>query len=740
MIRKAQRAITSSNGILSNGDFSNEISANRIFSPASVLGIFICLVALACSGDLPSLPETPRQPVTDTYHGVEVTEDYRWLEDFADPAVWEWSEQQNRRARAVLDGISSRDAIHQRLEELLGGVSEEYGTLRYRKGLIFALKSQPPKEQKFLVTLPSLDDTASEQIIMDPNEMDPRGMMSIDWYVPSRNGRLVAVCLSEGGSEVGDVHIYRVTGEKLADIIPRVNGPTAGGDVAWLPDDSGFYYTRYPREGERPFEELSFFQQVYFHELGTPTEEDTYSMGKEFPRIAEIELEASGDGRYFLATVANGDGGEFAHYVLDPSGTWTQISRFQDGIPRVTFGPDNGIYLLSHKNAPRGQVLHLPPGRTDLARARTIVAESDVSIMNFVLTAGMLYTRDDIGGPRQIRAIDRNGREQGLVPIEPVSSVWGLTALEGDELLFARYSYTEPAAWYRYDPRTGRTTPTALQVTSPADFSDVEVVREHAISSDGTRVPLNIMRRRDSELNGRSPTLLTGYGGYGISRRPKFNAELRLWLDHGGIWVDTNLRGGGEFGEEWHLAGNLTRKQNVFDDFLACAQYLIDAGYTNPDRLAIEGGSNGGLLMGAALTQRPDLFRAVVSHAGIYDMLRVELDPNGAFNVTEFGTVADPDHFAALYGYSPYHRVADGIAYPDVLFMIGLNDGRVNPAHSRKMAARLQAANSSGGHILLRTSDTSGHGRGTAFSERIEKEADVWAFLFESLGVEYSAE
>jgi len=740
MIWKGNKASTSSNGILSNGNISNGISSNRNFSPASVLGLFICLIALACSTDLPPLPETPRQPVTDTYHGVEVTEDYRWLEDFTDPAVREWSEQQNRRARAVLDGISSRDAIHERLEELLGGVSEEYGTLRYRKGLFFALKSLPPKEQKFLVTLRSLDDTGSEQIIMDPNEMEPQGMMSIDWYVPSLDGSLIAVCLSKGGSEVGDVHVYRITGEKLADVIPRVNGPTAGGSLAWLADGSGFYYTRYPREGERPPEDLSFYQQVYFHELGTPPEEDVYSIGKEFPRIAEIDLESSDNGQSFLAAVANGDGGEFAHYLQGPSGIWSQITHFQDGIPWATFGPDNSVYLLRKKGTPRGKVLRLPPGETRLARARTVVQETDVSIVSVVPTVNLLYVQDDIGGPRQIRVFTHKEQEQGLVPIEPVSSVWGLTALKGDELLFARYSYLEPAAWYRYDPVTDQVAHTALQVNSPADFSDVEVVREHATSRDGTRIPLNIMRRKGTELNGENPTLLTGYGGYGISRRPRFHPELRMWLDHGGIWVDTNLRGGGEFGEDWHLAGNLTRKQNVFDDFLACAQYLIDAGYTNPEKLAIEGGSNGGLLMGAALTQRPELFGAVISHAGVYDMLRVELDPNGAFNVTEFGTVKNRDHFQALYAYSPYHHVEDGIAYPDILFLTGLNDGRVNPAHSRKMVARLQAADTSEDHILLRTSDTSGHGRGTSLSERIDKEADVWAFLFASLDIEYKSE
>lgn len=705
----------------------------RVFLPC----VFTYAIGLGCSSELPPLPETPKQPVTDVYHGVEVTEDYRWLEDFDDPVIRQWSDQQNRLTRAVLDGISCRKAIHQRLEELLGGISEEYSTLRYRQGVFFALKSQPPKEQKFLVTLQSLDDTGSEKIVVDPNEMEPRGMMSVDWYVPSLDGQLVAVSISEGGSEVGTVHVYKVTGEKLADVIPRVNGPTAGGSVAWLADGSGFYYTRYPRKGERPLEDLSFFQQVYFHELGTSTDQDDYSIGKEFPRIAEIDLKTCDDGHYLLAAVANGDGGEHAHYLLGPSGEWRQITRFEDGIPWATFGPEGTIYLLSKKNSPMGKILRLPPGETELARSQTVIPESQAVIMDCLPTVSKLYVRDDIGGPRQIRVFDQQGRQEGAIPVKPVSSVWGMIALEADEILFGNSSYVDPAAWYRYDPVAEQVRQTALAVVSPADFSDVEVVREHAVSRDGTRIPMNIMRPKGTELDGQNPTLLTGYGGYGISRRPLFRARLRLWLDHGGIWVDTNLRGGGEFGEEWHLAGNLTNKQNVFDDFLACGEHLLDAGYTNPDKLVIEGGSNGGLLMGAALTQRPDLFRAVVSHAGIYDMLRVELDPNGAFNVTEFGTVKYPEQFQALYDYSPYHRVEDGAAYPDILFLTGLNDGRVNPAHSRKMIARLQAANSSGGHILLRTSHTSGHGRGTALSELIDEEADVFAFLFDRLELEY---
>jgi prolyl oligopeptidase len=318
-----------------------------------------------------------------------------------------------------------------------------------------------------------------------------------------------------------------------------------------------------------------------------------------------------------------------------------------------------------------------------------------------------------------------------------VSSVREMVGLTGDEALLRVQSYTEPAAWLRIDA-DGKATATALSSRSPVSFEDVEVTRETATSRDGTAVPMSIIHRKGLVLDGSRPALLTGYGGYSISRRPSFlGPKGRIWLDQGGVWVDANLRGGGEFGETWHRGGNLTRKQNVFDDFVACARHLIQRGYASPARLAIEGGSNGGLLMGAALTQHPELFGAVVSHVGIYDMLRVELDPNGAFNVTEFGTVKDRDQFDALFAYSPYHHVVDGTAYPAVFLLTGDNDGRVNPMQSRKMTARLQAATPSGRRVLLRTSSRSGHGHGTAASETIEQSADVFAFLFADLGVAY---
>ncbi len=699
--------------------------------------ISLAVAAVLLAPNAPRPPAAPARPVTDVYHGVAVRDDYRWLEDWSDPQVRQWSEAQNAYARFVLDSLSGRGAIARRVRELRASPSPEYFALVQSDGVLFALKREPPKQQPFLVTLGSADAPQIERVLVDPNALDPKGGTSVDWFVPSLDGKLVAVSLSEGGSESGTVHVFEVsTGKPLPDVLPRVNGGTAGGSLAWTAGAAGFFYTRYPRAGEHPPEDMDFYQQVWFHKLGTRTEEDAYSLGKDFPRIAETTLRSSLDGRAILASVKNGDGGEVAQFLLDPAGTWTQVSTFADKAVEGGFGPDHAIYLLSRSGAPRGKILRLAPETPSLEKAGVVVPESDAVISHFGATENLLFVVDIVGGPNRIRVFDHAGGARGEVPVLPVSSVGPIVPLSGDEVLFANQSPVVPPAWYRVGPDR-KVVRTALAKKSPADFRDTEVLRETAVSKDGTRVPLTILRRRGTKLDGNAPTILTGYGGFGISETPFFSAGIRLWIEQGGVLAAANLRGGGEFGEAWHLAGNLTNKQNVFDDFFACAKFLIDAGYTRPERLAIEGGSNGGLLMGAALTQRPDLFRAVVSHAGIYDMLRVELSSNGSFNVTEYGTVKDPRQFAALDAYSPYHHVTDGARYPAILFLTGANDPRVDPMQSRKMTARLQAATGSSSPILLRTSGSSGHGFGTALDESLAQQTDVWSFLFWQLGLKY---
>jgi prolyl oligopeptidase len=716
--------------------------------PRLAVSALLAALLLGCpaglrADDLPAPPPTPKHPVTDVYHGVRVVDDYRWLENGNDPAVRQWIDEQNRSTRAFFDHLPDLEKIRGRVRELVGGSSPDYLALRYRKGRFFALKSQPPKNQPFLVTLQSVEEPLGEKVVVDPNQLDSKGTTTIDFYVPSPDARLVAVSLSQGGSENGTVHVYEADGGKelAGDVIPRAYGGTAGGSLAWNADGTGFYYTRYPRGSERPKEDLDFYQQVYFHKLGTPTAEDTYALGKDFPRIAEVQLTARDDARWILASVANGDGGEFAHYVLGPSGRWEQVTHFADGVTGAAFGPDDTLFLLSHQDAPRGKVLRLPLGSPRLDQAKLVVPESPAgdraAIEGILPTEHRLYVADLVGGPSRVRVFDLDGKEEGTVPVPPVAAVGQLVRLEGDAVLLRTETYVEPPAWYRHDPASGKAARTALYRTSPVSFGDVEVVRDFATSKDGTKVPLNILMRKGTKRDGTNPTLLYGYGGYNISLAPTFQAGLHLWLEQGGVYAVANLRGGGEYGEEWHKAGNLTHKQNVFDDFAACARYLIAEHYTNPKRLAIRGGSNGGLLMGAALTQHPELFRAVVSHVGVYDMLRVELHPNGAFNVTEYGTVKDAAQFRALYAYSPYRHVRAGTAYPAVFLLTGANDARVDPYHSRKMAAALQAATSSGLPVLLRTSFASGHGVDSSLSERIEEQAEVYAFLFHELGVEY---
>jgi prolyl oligopeptidase len=700
------------------------------------LGITAAALVLSDATLAEGALDTPKKPVATEYHGVTVEDPYQWLEADDDSQVKAWSEAQTQQTRKYLDSLAERSAIENQLKEWYAKTSPNYSSLVSRPGILFALKFQPPKQQPLLVTLASADDLKSEKIVLDPNVLDTKGTTAIDWFVPSLDGKYVAMSLSHGGSEDGTLHFYETaTGKALADAIAHVQYPTAGGSAAWNADGTGVFYTRFPRKGERPDADLNFYQQIYFHKLGTSDTDDKYSLGKEFPRIAEINLATSHDGKYILATVSNGDGGEFAHYLLVPDGTWKQITQFSDQIKLARLGRDDALYLLSRADAPRGKILRLPIEAPELKNAAEIVSAGEAVIDQIVPSQEALYVGDLLGGPSQIRRFDLNGKNGTTIPIPHISSVQQMLALEDGSLLFHNVSYTEPAAWFHLANDKTEPAKTALRSTSPVSFADIEVRREFATSKDGTKVPLNILLRKGTQRNGQNPTLLYSYGGYGISMSPNFDFTRRLWFDHGGVYVVANIRGGGEFGEEWHKAGNLTKKQNVFDDFAAAAEYLIKEKYTRPEKLAIQGGSNGGLLMGAMITQHPDLFRAVVSSVGIYDMLRVELAPNGAFNVTEFGTVKNPEQFKALYAYSPYHHVVDGTKYPAVLMMTGANDGRVAPYHSRKMTARLLAANKSGYPILLRTSSSAGHGIGTALSERIKQSADIYAFLFAQLGM-----
>ena len=708
------------------------------------------LIAAQSQVTPPSLPVTPKHPVVDEYHGVKVTDDYRWLEDGKSPEVIAWTQAEDAHAQAILDALPMHAEIQQFLKKLDDARSPSFYDVELRGGVLFAMNSQPHKQQDMLVTLRSPEDLASKHVVLDPMQIDSTNSTAIQFYVPSNDASKVAISLAQGGTESGTVHVYDVaTGHALPDVVPHVTA-IGGGSLAWDTDGSGFYYTRYPREGERPPQDLNFYVQLYFHKLGTPVSDDAYVLGKDFPRIAEVTLGPSEDGKYLLAMVENGDGGDYEHFLRGLDGQWTQITHFEDGIKSIALGND-GLYLLSRDHAPHGKLLRVSLSAPDLKKAKTIVPESKAVIQDFsfslsglqpsfVPTSTRLYVTELVGGPTEIHIFDHNGRDLGTVPAEPVSTITQILQLQGDEILFGNVSYVNPMAWFRYDPASNKVAITAMRETSPVSLADVEVARESAVSKDGTKVPVNIFRRKGTKLNGQSPAILTGYGGFGLSMTPFFDPGVRPWLDAGGVLAIANLRGGGEFGEEWHQGGMLTHKQNVFDDFIASAEYLIKAGYTNPSKLGIEGGSNGGLLMGAVLTQRPDLFRAVVSVAGLYDMLRSETTQNGEYNTTEFGSVKDPEQFKALYAYSPYHRVRDGVKYPSILFVVGENDPRVDPWHSRKFTAALQAATTSKDPILLISFSNAGHGGiGSAEDQRIAMDTYVLEFLYDQLRVKWVA-
>jgi prolyl oligopeptidase len=681
----------------------------------------------------PAPPVAARGTATDAYHGVTVADPYRWLEGDGED-VKAWSDGQDRYARTVLDGLPDLAALRAEYTAIMKAPVTYYQSLVPVAGKVFAMRKSSAREQPELIVMSDPEHAGDAKVVLDPTA-GGNAHATIDWFVPSPDGTKVAVSISNQGSENGDLHLIDLDGKDLEPAIPNVQRATGGGDVAWRPDGKALYYTRYPSAGERPDGERDFWMQVWLHELGKPATADRYEMGKDLPKIAEILLDVDARGRV-LASVQNGDGGTFRHYLRDAKGRWAQLTDWADAVVFAGFGPTADLWLISRKDAPRGKVLRLPGGATKLADAKVVVPEgADAIVTDFYSEHGIttahdrLYLNFQTGGPSELRAFTRTGGPAKAPAFPPVSTVDKPVVL-GPSLIVASTSYMRPWSYSKFTATTGALAEiAAMSQKPPVDLSAFEVHRELATSKDGTRVPVNIVFPKGAPRDGSVPCLATGYGGYNIAQRPVFAQRYAPLLARGVCFVDVNLRGGSEFGEDWHRAGMLERKQNVFDDFAAALTFLVEQKYTRRDRLAIIGGSNGGLLMGAMITQHPDLVRAVVAQVGIFDMLRVERSANGAYNVPEFGSVADEVQFRALHAYSPYHRVAAGTAYPPVLFTAGANDGRVAPWSSRKMVAALQAARSTDAPILLRISATSGHGAGTDTTAAIDERAHIAAFV-----------
>ncbi|QNT77756.1 prolyl oligopeptidase family serine peptidase [Entomobacter blattae] len=692
-------------------------------------------------------PVTTIQPVEENFFGDKVTDPYPWLGISSSPEVKAWDKAQNRRTQTYLSSLPQRKKLYTRFMAAATQTSGGWKGLRVAGERVFAQTRLPSYQQPVIVNMDLSADPHTQIVSVNPNLLDPSGHTAIDWFVPSPDGKWVAVSLSKNGSEIGELHIFDArTGKETKEVpISHVQYPTAGGSVAWRADSTGFWYTRYP-EGNLSNKRQYFNQQIWYHSLGKKDGEDRYVFGRDLPKIAEIRLDNSQNALYTLISVENGDGGEFAHYVMDSRGHIRQITHFADHVTAASIGPDNVLYLLSYDHAPKGKILamSLDGSAADLllSRARLLIPESDYAIQGeeelggaaIVVTADNLYLKMLDGGPVRVGIYTHNGKPKGMLPVGKIASVSDIVSTRKGQVLYAEETYLTPQAIVRYDEQKGKSEKTKLVQKTPVSFKDIDVIREFAFSKDGTKIPLNILRKKGRKLNKETPAILCGYGGYGISLVPHFaGIGVKQWVEAGGIYVVANLRGGAEYGALWHQMGQLEKKQTVFDDFLASAHYMVQKHYTSPQHLAIIGASNGGLLVGAALTQEPTSFRAVVGLEGIYDLLHAEYSPNGAFNATELGTVENKSNYEKMKTYSPYQNITEGKSYPAVLLMMGLYDGRVSPEQSRKMTARLQAATASGFPVYLSVSESTGHGNGLSYS--IGQMADYYAFIYDQLGL-----
>lgn len=699
-------------------------------------------VLLAGSALSLTAPLCAQQPVAapahdvayDTYHGVRVADPQRWLEDGKDPAVNAWVAKQNATTRAYLDSRPSRPAIAAELLRIENSFSTTDAFITPTGDRLFAATYKPGAQQPVLTTLALSGDPATRRAVLDIAKLSADGSIAMDWFVPSPDGKRVAVSLSSGGSEMGTLHVYDVaSGKEIEAPIPDVQRPGGGGSLAWSADGAGFWYTRYPG-ASAPVAERDFNQQAYYHVVGDNTKDRLVLQTSDgLPRTAEIFLSNHHGAAGALASVQLGDGGEWQHFVLSRTGA-SRVAAYDEKIKTAVLARDGTVYGVSVAAAPNGKIVRIAPGT---ARAAVIVPAGKTALVSdtIVLSGDRLFVVTIDGGPNRIVSYALDGSGERAIEAPPVASLSGLQPMPGGDLLYRVRQYTVPSRSLLWQAKTGHSVETPLAVVSPMDFSGFAVTRLFAISKDGTRVPISLIAPVGYKADGSMPTILYGYGGYGVNMSPGYlPPSAYLWLKAGGAYAVANIRGGGEYGDAWHTSGNLTKKQNVFDDFAAAAEYLKARKITSTARLALMGGSNGGLLMGATLTQHPGIARAVVSEVGIYDMLRVERDANGTFNITEFGTVQSPAQFRALYAYSPLHHVAAGTQYPALFMATGDNDGRVNPMHSRKFAAALQASGTKA-PVYLRTSSKAGHGMGSSLDESIALDADVTAFLFDQFGL-----
>jgi prolyl oligopeptidase len=683
----------------------------------------------------PKYPETRRVSHVDIHHGVKVPDPYRWLEDDVRESkeVAAWVAAQNKVTFAYLEALPAREPIRKRLTELWD--YEKFGTPFKAGGRYYYYHNSGLQNQYVLYTLEKLD--AKPRVLIDPNGWSKDGTVALAGTAFSDDGRSVAYGIQDAGSDWRTWRIMEVeTGKLLGDELKWVKFASP----AWTTDSKGFFYSRYdePKEGAA-FQSLNLNQKLYYHRIGTPQADDTLVYKRSDHPSWGFSPDVSEDGRWLIITVWKGTDDKYRILYKDLTDKKAEpvelIDNFENEYAFV--GNNDGVlFFKTDLDAPKKRLIAIDIAKPARKYWREIIGETDNAMTSIGMTGEQFVCRYLKDARTQVRMHAVDGKFIREVEFPGIGSASGFSGKRDEtESFYSFSSFATPPTIYRYDMQTGES---KLFRRSQVKFETdaFETKQVFYKSKDGTRVPMFITHKKGIKLDGNNPTLLYGYGGFNISLTPRFSISRLAWMEMGGVFAMPNLRGGGEYGSEWHQGGTKTNKQNVFDDFIAAAEWLIENHYTQPRKLAIQGGSNGGLLVGACMTQRPDLFGACLPAVGVMDMLRFHKFTAGRFWVDDYGSADDAEQFKALFAYSPYHNLKDGTKYPPTLVSTADTDDRVVPGHSFKFAARLQAAHAGEAPVMIRIETRAGHGAGKPTSKVIEEIADQWAFLVKNLGVE----
>ena len=716
----------------------------RLFALASSLLPLAGLTALALAilppmtaraGDF-HYPDTAKGPQVDDYHGTRVADTYRWLEDANSPETQAWVEAENKVTFDYLRHIPARDRIHERVAQLWD--YEKFGVPHREGSRYFFSKNTGLQNQSVVYIAPAPGAPATE--LLDPNKLSADGTVSLSSYAISDDGKYMAYGLNTSGSDWINWRVKDIaTGQDLPDQLQwsKFSG------ASWTKDGKGFFYGRYDEpEGQSQLQAVNYYQKLYYHRVGTGQDKDELVYERKDEKEWMFGGIVSDDGQYLVIDVSHGTDPKnrvFFRPLGDGPGGAPVVELLREGDAHYQFVGNDGavFYFTTDKDAPRGRFVAIDTSKRGV-ELRELIPQTTETLQGVSYVGGRFLASYLKDAHTQVKVFDKEGKLLSEVAFPGLGTVDGFDGKPYDsETFYSFTSYTAPPAIYRYDVRTGESQPVFAPKLgfNPADYTTEQVFYP---SKDGTKVPMFISYKKGLQKNGANPTVLYGYGGFSISLTPSFSPSSLVWMEMGGVYAVPNLRGGGEYGEDWHLAGTKGRKQNVFDDFIGAAEYLIANQYTSTPKLAIYGGSNGGLLIGACLTQRPDLYGAALPAVGVMDMLRFQKFTIGWAWASDYGSSDNAEDFNWLYAYSPLHHIREGVHYPPTLITTSDHDDRVVPAHSFKFAATLQAAQGGNAPVLIRIETKSGHGGGRPTSKLIEEVADRWAFLDQVLGMSHA--